>query len=250
MQACPPRTICRYCPSFLSLASLAADASLSYVPCSLRRCAGGESEGPFLPLAPLDALSDSHVRIPTSLFMCAGVPAENQKLLFKGQLKDEQTLQVSVAVWLQADLVHRLAVASAHGMPPCLPWQHAAAVHAVPACLACQLHPICWCRRPQMINSCSSCVQAAGLKSGSKIIVMGSKPEDIKVLSTVLVPLHCTEVLGMLVPGLDACCAVQAMQAPPARLRLHTARSAALRLSCPSLLGCNLESMHRQRRRG
>ncbi|KAI7839831.1 hypothetical protein COHA_006451 [Chlorella ohadii] len=56
-----------------------------------------------------------------------GVPAENQKLLFKGQLKDEQTLQ------------------------------------------------------------------AAGLKSGSKIIVMGSKPEDIKVLSTVPVPLHCTE---------------------------------------------------------
>ncbi len=88
-----------------------------------------------------------------------------------------------------------------------------------------------------MINSCSSCVQAAGLKSGSKIIVMGSKPEDIKVPS-------------MLVPGLDACCAVQAMQAPPARLCLHTARSAALRLSCPSLLGCNLESMHRQRRRG
>ncbi|PRW58076.1 ubiquitin domain-containing UBFD1-like [Chlorella sorokiniana] len=44
-----------------------------------------------------------------------GVPAENQKLLFKGQLKDEQTLQ------------------------------------------------------------------AAGLKSGSKIIVMGSKPEEIKV---------------------------------------------------------------------
>lgn len=44
-----------------------------------------------------------------------GVPVENQKLLFKGQLKDEQTLQ------------------------------------------------------------------AAGLKSGSKIIVMGSKPEEIKV---------------------------------------------------------------------
>ncbi len=90
----PPRSF-----PLLSLASLAADASLSYVPCSLRRCAGGESEGPSLPLAPLDALSDSHVRIPTSLFMCAGVPAENQKLLFKGQLKDEQTLQVSVAVW-------------------------------------------------------------------------------------------------------------------------------------------------------
>ncbi|KAI3425695.1 hypothetical protein D9Q98_007672 [Chlorella vulgaris] len=64
-----------------------------------------------------------------------GIPPENQKLLCKLQLKDEQTLQARVHAW-------------PHDDP------------------STEMH--------------SRCAAAAGLKNGSKVIVVGSRPEAIK----------------------------------------------------------------------
>jgi hypothetical protein len=100
------------------------------------------------------------------------VPVANQKLLFKGQLKDEQTLQVGdkPGVWVGWQACGWVGRQTLAGGSSLVPQQR-------------QLQPLTGAvnaPRAAWLLATPLLLQEAGLKSGSKVIVMGSRPEEIK----------------------------------------------------------------------